>query len=200
MGAGFPSAFNWRGETKVPRNSTAEAKNHNSFFTMHLLCEEVASWYLAVDRAGRKQQRPGVWFPEIETAMALKSALEDFRGRSLRAVSGELSKLAYVAGLRGTDGSYAHWGLARVYGEAAAQQAVGDAHKGVVSAILRTPLRHLLRDMEESVGPGKQELTAFLAELGRGDGRLVPTRPGAGAERHLNSALCALASLVKTRR
>jgi hypothetical protein len=130
--------------------------------------------------------------------MALKSALEDFRGRTLRAVSGELSKLAYVASLRDTDGSYSHWGLARVYGEAEAQQAVSDAHKGVVSTILRTPLRQLLRDVEESAGPTKEEQAAFLAGLDRGDAQLLPKRPGAGAERHLNSALCALASLVKT--
>jgi hypothetical protein len=129
--------------------------------------------------------------------MTLKSALDDFRGRSLQAVSGLLCKLAYIAGLREKDGSYAHWGLARTYGDAAAQHAVGEAHRSVISAILKTPLRQLLRDMEESIGSEKAQQADFLAELNRDDQHLLPPRPGAGAERHLSSVLSALSTLVR---
>jgi hypothetical protein len=129
--------------------------------------------------------------------MTLKSPLEDFRGKSLTAVSGQLPKLAYVAGLRAADGSYGHWGLARVHGEAAAQQAVTEAHRRIVSTILKTPLRQLLREMEESISPEKRELADFLAGLNRD--RLMPPRPGAGTERHLDSVLGALSSLVEPR-
>jgi len=132
--------------------------------------------------------------------MTLKPALEDFQGRSLRAVSGLLPKLAYVASLREADSSYRHWGLSRVFGEAAAQQAVTEAHRGIVSTILRTPLGKLLQDIEQSIGPGKREQTDFLASLNRGSLHLIPPRPAAGAERHLNSVLGALASLVASRR
>lgn len=116
----------------------------------------------------------------------------------MRAVSGLLGKLAYLGSLREADGSYSHWGLTRVYGETAAQQAVSEAHRGVVTTILRTPLAQLVRDMEESIGPEKNKQADFLAGLTRD--RLISPRPGAGAERHLNSVLGALTSLVDSQR
>jgi hypothetical protein len=131
--------------------------------------------------------------------MTLKSVKEDLQARTLRAVTGLLGKLEYIAGLRQADGTYSHWGLSRVHGEASAQQALTEAHQGLVSAILRTPLRKLLEDLKESCGPKKVELGKFIGDLQSHEPQLVPTDPGAGSHRHLSSVLRALAALVKNR-
>jgi len=81
--------------------------------------------------------------------MTLKSAMQDLQERTLRAVSGLLGQLDYLAGLRSRDGLYSHWGLERVHGEGATQRALRDAHKAVVTNILRTRLRNLVRDADE---------------------------------------------------
>ena len=131
--------------------------------------------------------------------MTFKSIAEDLQDRTLRAVAGVLGKLGYVAGLREADGTYMHWGLARIHGDAATQRALTEAHKGLVSRILRMPLRKLLQDVEESGGSKEMEKVAFLDKLRERPAQLLPPTPGAGTVRHLNSVLHALASLVKNR-
>lgn len=144
--------------------------------------------------------RPKLLFPEtVTTPMTLKSIAEDLQDRTLRAVAGFLGKLLYLAGLREADGTYVHWGLARVHGEGATQRALTEAHRGIVARILRMPLRNLLQDVEDSGGPydsGREEL---LANLKARPEQLVPPHPGAGSARHLNSVLHALAGLLKNR-
>lgn len=138
-------------------------------------------------------------FPETVTAMTLKSAVEDLQSRTLRAVSGLLGKLDYLASLREPDGSYSHWGLARVHGEPATQRALGDEHRGVVTRILRTPLRTLLNDVDESTTPKGVGSVVFLEQMNDRASQVVPGAPGAGTERHLNSVLRALLRLAKNR-
>jgi len=129
--------------------------------------------------------------------MTLKSATEDLQARTLRAVSGLLGKLAYLAGLRQGDGSYSHWGLSRVHGEASTQRALAEAHSGVMSLILRTPLRKLLQDVQDSTSPDDTVQSDFLQKLQ--ERQTVAPGAGAGSARHLSSVLRALATLVKTR-
>ena len=131
--------------------------------------------------------------------MVLKSVKEDLHARTLRAVAGLLGKLDYFASLRQEDGSYQHWGLARVHGESAAQKALADAHRGLVSVILRTPLRKLLEDLEESRGSQSATQTEFLEDLQTHECEAFPQDPGAGYRRHLNSVLQALSALTKIR-
>jgi hypothetical protein len=132
--------------------------------------------------------------------MTLKSAKEDLQARTLRAVSGLLGKLEYLASLRQEDGSYLHWGLSRTYGEGAAQQALADAHRSLVSVILRTPLRKLREDVDQSCGPKNLTQTEFLGELESRETQSLPPAPGAGSQRHLSSVLRALLTLAKTPR
>jgi hypothetical protein len=132
--------------------------------------------------------------------MVMKSALDDFRGRSLRAVSGLMRKLDYVASLREPDGTYSHWGLARVYGADAAQGAVSEAHRGIVTTILRTPFSKLLQDTQESMASGKNESAELIAGWNRQKSRLMPPHAGPGTERHLSSVLSALSSLLEHQR
>jgi hypothetical protein len=131
--------------------------------------------------------------------MVLKTVKEDLQARTLRAVAGLLGKLDYFANLRQKDGSYQHWGLARVHGESAAQKALADAHRGLVSVILRTPLRKLLEDLEESRGSQSATQAEFLEDLQTRESEAFPQDPGAGYRRHLNSVLQALSALTKIR-
>ena len=131
--------------------------------------------------------------------MTLKSVKEDLQLRTLRAVSGVLGKLEYFASLRQEDGSYSHWGLSRVYGEEAAQRALAEAHKNNVSQVLRTPLRKLLEDVQESGGQNAEERARFLQQLQHREPESVPKDPSAGSRRHLSSVLHALSALAKTR-
>lgn len=129
--------------------------------------------------------------------MTLKSVKDDLQERTLRAVSGLLGKLEYIAGLRQADGSYSHWGLSRVHGEDAAQQALTQAHQGLLSRILRTPLGKLRDDVKESCGPKNVAEGEFLGELQEREPQLLPSSPGTGSRRHFSSVLRALAALAK---
>jgi hypothetical protein len=130
--------------------------------------------------------------------MALKSVKEDLQASTLRAISGLLGKLEYLASLRQADGSYSHWGLSRVHGEAAAQEALTYAHQGVVSKILRAPLCKLLDDLENSCGSKNLPQVAFLGELQEKEDQALPPRAGVGSRRHLSSVLHALLALARS--
>ena len=130
--------------------------------------------------------------------MTLNSALEDLRASTLKALSGSLRKLEYLANLRDAKGNYTHWGLARVHGEWAANRALEQEHRLMVSRILSTPLQRLLEELPvagEMAGLPAAEYVERLIERDR----LAPPQPGAGVERHLNSVLQALSELAKTR-
>jgi hypothetical protein len=131
--------------------------------------------------------------------MTLKSIAEDLQDRTLRAVAGLLGKLRYLAGLREADGTYVHWGLARIHGEEATQRALSEAHRGIVSRILRMPLHSLLQDVEDSGATNDSGRAELLANLNARPEQLVPPHPGAGSVRHLSSVLHALSGLIKNR-
>ena len=132
--------------------------------------------------------------------MTLFSAQEDLQATTLKAINGCLRRLEYVAGLRDKDGKCTHWGLARVYGEAAAVRALTEAHSQELSRVLSTPIQKLeadLRMSSEQVGISEIK---YLERLSCGSVSLLPPAPGAGAGRHLSSVLHALSSLQKARR
>lgn len=147
----------------------------------------------------RHEKRKRGSFSENVTTMTLKSVKEDLQARTLRAVHGVLGKLEYVAGLRQENGSYMHWGLSRVHGEDAAQKALVEAHKGLISTILRMPLGKLLDDLSDSCGTKHQAEIEFLSGLECRESQIVPANPGPGLRRHLNSVLHALSELTKHR-
>jgi len=129
--------------------------------------------------------------------MTLISPLEDLQENTLRAIPGWLRRLEYVARLRDKEGGYGHWGLVRVYGDRNAAKALSQAHRDVLSQILSTPLRNLVRDAEQSSEPSGVPPGAYLEQLSAGGPDLLPESPGAGSARHLNSVLHALSSLLK---
>jgi len=130
--------------------------------------------------------------------MTLKSALEDLSRSTLRAISGCLQKLEYLAGLRAR-GGYSNWGFGKVYGESAANKALNEAHKNAVSQVLSTPLSKLLADVENSTVAQGQDTKKYLKTLSEKGNVLLPSDPGPGAARHLSSVLHALLGLEKHR-
>jgi hypothetical protein len=131
--------------------------------------------------------------------MRLKSALEDFEANTLGAVPGLLGRLSYVAGLhdgKGTGtGRYDHWGLARVYGDDAAQSAIRASHRVLLSEVLKKPLAVLLKDVPASCAKEHLTESEFLSALAQASPK--PLSPAARA--HLGSVLSALSALVESR-
>ena len=131
--------------------------------------------------------------------MTLKSALEDLSRTTLKAVSGCLRKLEYLAGLRRAEGDYAHWGFRKTFGQASANKAIATAHREVVSEVLSTPLARLLQDVENSSQTVGIEVEGYLEKLAEHSDRLLPEEPGPGSARHLSSVLHALLGLERNR-
>jgi len=132
--------------------------------------------------------------------MTLLSALEDLQATTLKALSGPLHKLEYVALLRDRGGGYSHWGLNRVYGRESANTALNQAHRSLLSQVLCTPLRSLVGDAEQTSQTVGLQARDYLERLSVEGKDLLPPVPEAGSERHLTSVLHALSSLVKSRR
>lgn len=127
--------------------------------------------------------------------MRLKSALEDFEANTLGALPGLLRRLSYVSGLQDGKGSYDHWGLARVYGAAAAQGAIRASHRVLLSEVLKKPLAALLKDVAASCGNEDQTERELLDSL-----RHSPPKPlSPAAMAHLRSVLSALLALAESR-
>jgi len=127
--------------------------------------------------------------------MRLKSALEDFESNTLSAVPGLLSRLSYVGGLHDGNGTYEHWGLAKVYGDEAAKCAIRASHRVLLSEVLKKPLAVLLNDVLASCSNGHVTEREFLASLTHSSPK--PLSPAALA--HLRSVLSALSALVESR-
>jgi hypothetical protein len=129
--------------------------------------------------------------------MTLKSAIEDVIGTTLAAVSGVLGKLEYLSRLRCAKGNpYTHWGLSRAYGEAAAHEALAEAHRLLFLRVLQAPLRELRNDVIISSEDSRTKPEQYLESL-RGDlPILLPQDLGGGSARHFSSVLHALLSLA----
>jgi hypothetical protein len=133
--------------------------------------------------------------------MTLKSALEDLLATTLAAVSGVVGKLEYLSSLREPGGgSYSHWGLARVYGDRPAQQALAEAHRLLFLRVLRTSLRTLRGDVVLSSGALQMPPAEYVENLRDHLSALLPQDLGGGSARHFSSVLHALSSLAKTQR
>ncbi len=128
--------------------------------------------------------------------MRLKSALEDFETNTLGAVPGLLGRLSYVGRLQDGNGTYDHWGLARVYGSDAAQSAIRASHRVLLSEVLKKPLAVLLRDVPASCSNEHLTEKEFITSLTLAHPELKP--PSSAALAHLRSVLSALSALVES--
>ena len=129
--------------------------------------------------------------PEIVTKVPRLSPSEDFKVRTLSALTGLWSKLFYMTELRSQEGKYEHWGHIQAHGEARSQEALAEIHSEIYLELLRTPLRELARESSaenqrdwESIGQIKIE-----------DPRMIPSDQRGGSPRHISSIVLA-ASLL----
>lgn len=132
--------------------------------------------------------------------MTLKSALQDLRETTLAAISGLLAKLAYLGSLRRREGGYLHWGLSLLHGEEASNRALKVAHTEVLSAVLRTPISHLVEDLRESSQASRKPADAYVEDMREQFIELLPSPEDTVSARHLNSVLVALSSLAKSQK
>jgi hypothetical protein len=128
--------------------------------------------------------------------MTLKSAYEDLRQRTVERIPGNCGKLKYLAGLRSSDGGYVHWGLERVHGPAAAQEAFSKAHKTLLKTILGTGLSALREDLERSSEADAISPTSYASKLSASLNQLLPSGSPREAQLHLFSVLETLSILA----
>lgn len=116
--------------------------------------------------------------------MTLKSAYDDLRQRTVERIPGTWGRLKYVAGLRSSEGGYAHWGFERAHGPAAAQDAFAHVHKTLVKSILRTRLSSLREDLEQSSQAEGTSPASYASTLSVSLNQLLPS--GCPNESHLH--------------
>jgi hypothetical protein len=129
--------------------------------------------------------------------MALGSAQEDLRDTSLKAIRGGLNKLLYLADLRDISASYSHWGLARTYGEQAANRALAEQHQELISTLLASPIERIFEDFKRCSQLAGSTPASYLERLWEKSESLLPPQSSAASELHLNSVLCALSGLLE---
>ena len=131
--------------------------------------------------------------------MTFLSASEDFLATTLAALPGVWGKLQYLSGLRSEGGTYDHWGLTRLHGEAAVERALGEAHRNVFLKVLQTPLAPLLEEAALSAAEQELDAASYLRGLSQESGKLLPPDLGGGMEAHFSSVLKALSKLAQAR-
>jgi hypothetical protein len=128
--------------------------------------------------------------------MTLKSAYEDLRQRTVERIPGTWGRLKYVAGLRSSEGDYAHWGLERVHGTAAAQDAFREVHRTLVKGILRTRLSALQGELGQSSQAEGISPASYVSTLRGSLNQLLPSGCPKESQLHLLSVLEALTILA----
>lgn len=130
--------------------------------------------------------------------MAVKSAYEDLRDRTLDKIVWLWGKLTYVAERRSANGTYQHWGFERTHGTAAAQETFARVHHSLIDTILQTRLRLLREDLEQASSAAGTSPVSYVSKLTSGQRRLLPSNCQKVTEQHLTSILKIL-SLLETR-
>lgn len=129
--------------------------------------------------------------------MAIRSALEDFEETTLRAISGLLAKLHYLATLHDGNGNYSHWGMERIHGAEASARAIRASHVKVLAEVLKTPTRVLLEDVGRSATTLQLNAGEFLHSLKKLVRQIFPERCMAASQKHFMAVLRALSALVQ---
>ena len=132
--------------------------------------------------------------------MTLKSALQDVKETTLKAVTGLLGKLTYLASLRRAQGKYEHWGMEVVHGPESSERALRAAHAEIVTGVLRTRLATLEDDLQESSKESGIAAYTYVERMREHFDDMLPgDRQDTPAASHLSSVLLALSKLEKNR-
>lgn len=143
--------------------------------------------------AGKDKSLPSL---EFLTRGARLGPFEDFKLRTIGAISGLWSRFLYAASLRGKDGNYFHWGHARVHGELQSQAAVARMHSELYIELLRSPIRLLAQEWTQADG---RESEAELKQLIGIRDIAIPDDMAGGSPRHFNSILLTTRLLLANR-
>lgn len=127
--------------------------------------------------------------------MALQSAYDDLRLRTLAKIEGTWGKLNYLAKLRSPEGRYEHWGFERAHGSSSAQQAFASVHEDLAGTILRSKLSALREDLDHSSEAAGISPISYASSLGERLGQVVPADFPKWSELHLLSVLKTLSIL-----
>jgi len=133
---------------------------------------------------------------ELATRCGRLSPFEDFKLRTLSAISGLWSKLLYMAELRSEDGTYEHWGHSRLHGGARSREALAHAHSELYVEVLRAPISELAKELESG---DKKEGLSLARRITENEARAVPENLHGGSPRHFSSIVLAV-SLLKADR
>ena len=97
--------------------------------------------------------------------MALLTALEDLRERTLAALPTLWEKLAFLRDCRRQDGVYQHWGLERTHGEIAGRDALAQAHSELFEEFAATRLQELWASARSAAGSESAALRGLLDKV-----------------------------------
>ena len=129
--------------------------------------------------------------PEIVNSTARLSPFNDFVKRTMSSIEGLWAKLNYIRELRREDGSYEHWGFARVHGEAACQQTIADIHSQLALELLRTSMSQLSDELRISANNAESSPRQLAQALYQDEERLMPKDLCGGSRSHVHSVLLA---------
>ncbi len=127
--------------------------------------------------------------------MTFLSPVEDFVKQTLASVRGTLEQLRFAGELRESDGRYHHWGLARIYGDRNAHEAISEVHTNLYLQILATRIQDLYAEAGETARDSSlQDYVRGLKDL---KGQLLPNDLGGGLPDHFSLTLETLSRLAK---
>lgn len=122
--------------------------------------------------------------------MMNKTPGDRLQENALKLLPGPLARLQYMADLRGDDGQYSHWGLARMYTESELQRGLDETHNRVLTDVLCCPLFELEREMR-TAGPAAASASALSKKFKA----LMPQVPCDANKQHLKLVLFVLSCL-----
>jgi hypothetical protein len=95
------------------------------------------------------------------------------------------------SGIKTADGTYEHWGLARIHGSVAAEETIGAVHSELALQLLQTPIQELMEQLQISAGYGGMSVKQLADTLYETEKVNRPRDMKGGSFKHFHSVLLA---------
>lgn len=132
-----------------------------------------------------------------QNRMANRSASDDFKQITLRALPHLWEKLEFLASMRSELGTYQHWGLSQIYGQDEAETAISAAHDELFLQALSTPIQDLWADALRSELSDGNAFSTHVEQLQLNE-QIIPRNVDGGACEHLDFILHVLCLLARS--